>query len=72
MRVDEWFTALGRLDRKNVLAALHCVRDIAEGNVPSHRAVRHLEAAWPYLKPLLHALDEDHYEIKRAEGDTSA
>lgn len=72
MRVDEWFAALDRAERKNVLAALHCVRDVAEGNVPSHRAGQNLKVAWTYLRPLLQALDDDHYELKRSEGDQSA
>jgi hypothetical protein len=69
MRVDEWFKTLDRGARKNVLAAMYRVRDVAEGDVPSHRAIQDLKGAWQYLKPLLHALDDDHYELKRNEGD---
>jgi hypothetical protein len=69
MRVDEWFAALDRAERKAVLAALHCCRDVAEGNIPLQRARGHLEAAWEHLRPLLQALDDDHYELKQREGD---
>lgn len=72
MRVDEWFASLDRAARKDVLQSLHCCRDIAEGNVTAQRSVKYLQAAWPHLRPLLQALDDDHYELKHAEGDTQA
>lgn len=71
MRVDEWFATLDRAERKQVLASLHAVRDVAEGNIAIQRARQYLEAAWPQLRPLLQALDDDHYELKQREGDTA-
>lgn len=69
MRVDEWFAALDRAERKQVLASMHAVRDVSQGNISIQRARQHLEAAWPSLRPLLQALDDDHYELKQREGD---
>jgi len=68
MIVDDWFKALDRAARKDVLVSLHSIRDVAEGNVPTHRAVQLIKTVWPHLRPLLNALDDDHYELKREEG----
>ena len=70
MLVDEWFRALDRSERKTVLVSLHSVRDVAEGNVPTHRAVQLIKTVWPHLRPLLNALDDDHYQLKLDDGDS--
>ena len=70
MHVERWFSSLSADERKKALYVLHCFRTLGDtGSAAS--AVERARYLWGYLDGLLHALEEDHEDLKAREEDRS-
>jgi hypothetical protein len=65
--VGRWFSSLSADERKSVLYALHCFRNLGE-TMPPHRAIEHAKSMWPHVEDLLLALEKDHEDFKNEES----